>query len=314
MTTANFADQLIDEMKRKKSRLIVGLDPAQEHAPASLSGEVVATLGLGTREIGVARQWAMREFCERIIAATEDIAVGYKVQLAYFERYGSAGMHVLERLLLEHEPKLFILDGKRGDIGATSKAYADAYFYDKGTDDQSPLLCDAVTLNGYMGRDALEPFFPFLAQNKGAFVLAKTSNPSSGDLQDQEIDGEPVYARMARLVNEWGADFVGDHGYSSLGLVVGATYPEAARRVREVAPKSLILVPGIGVQGGRPQDADAFVGEDGLGAVFNFSRSIIYAYKFGPFADEHDEDKFETAARVAAEHYRVSLNEALGEP
>ncbi|MBN2081725.1 orotidine-5'-phosphate decarboxylase [bacterium] len=314
MSLINFADQITDLMKRKKSRVIVGLDPAMEHAPLSLQGGEIATLGLGTREISHGRQWAMREFCERIIEATADITVGYKVQVAYFERFGSAGLHILERLLLEHEEKLFILDGKRGDIGATSEAYADAYFHDYSDEDKSPLLCDAVTLNGYLGRDALEPFFKHLAKDKGAFVLAKTSNPSSGDLQDLKIGEDPVYVHMARLVHEWGQDFVGACGYSALGLVVGATYPEAARAVREVAPKSLILVPGIGVQGGKPKDAQAFCGADGLGAVFNFSRSIIYAHKFGPFADEHDDEDFANAARVAAEYYRASLNDVLGEP
>jgi orotidine-5'-phosphate decarboxylase len=314
MPYTNFADQLIDEMKRKKSRVIVGLDPSREHAPQSLQEQSIGTLGLGDRLISESRQWAMREFCERIIEATHDIVAGYKVQIAFFERWGSEGLHILERLLIEHEQKLFIIDGKRGDIGYTSAAYAEAFFHDYGEGDKSPLLCDAITLNGYLGRDALEPFFPHLAKDKGVFVLAKTSNPSSGDLQDLEADGDPVYIHMARKVAEWGADFVGEHGYSALGLVVGATYPEAAKRVREVAPKQIFLVPGIGVQGGQPKDAKAFCDANGGGAVFNFSRSIIYAYKFGPFADEHSDKEFPTAARVAAEHYRVALNDAVGEP
>jgi len=256
----------------------------------------------------------MREFCERIIEATEDVAVGYKIQLAYFERYGSAGMHILERLLLEHEEKIFILDGKRGDIDSTSKAYADAYFYDYGDGDKSPLLCDAITLNAYMGYDTLKPFVEHLAKDKGVFVLTKTSNPSSADFEDLLIDGEPAYVKMAGLVNEWGKEFIGDCGYSALGAVAGATFPEAAQKVRAAAPQALILVPGIGVQGGKPKDAGAFCGKDGLGALFNFSRSIIYAYKFGPFADEHSEDNYTTAARIAAEYYRASLNDVLGTP
>jgi orotidine-5'-phosphate decarboxylase len=314
MDYTKFADQLTNEMKRKKSRVIVGLDPSQEHAPSMLQKQAWRDhAGLGGRLICEQRQWAMREFCEQIIEATADVAVGYKVQMAYFERYGTPGLHVLERLLVDHEEKLFILDGKRGDIGSTSEAYADAYFHDYGEGDKSPLLCDAITMNAYMGEDTLKPFYPHLAKDKGVFVLAKTSNPGSGDLQDLDVDGEPVYVHMARKVAGWGSEFIGQCGYSSLGLVVGATYPEAAQRVREVAPQALILVPGIGVQGGKPKDAAAFCGSDGLGAVFNFSRSIIYAYKFGPFADEHDEKDFATAARVAAEHYRVSLNDAIGE-
>jgi orotidine-5'-phosphate decarboxylase len=314
MSIINFADQITEAMKRKKSRIIVGLDPCREHAPEMLNEAEIATLGLGTRDIGAGRQWAMREFCERIIEATQDIAVGYKVQLAYFERYGSAGMHILERLLLEHEEKLFILDGKRGDIGSTSEAYADAYFYDYGEHEKSPLLCDAITLNAYMGYDAVQPFAEHLAKDKGIFVLTKTSNPSSSDFEDLLIDGEPAYVKMARLVNEWGKEYVGDCGYSALGVVAGATFPEAAKQVRAAAPQALILVPGIGVQGGKAQDAGAFCGPDGCGALFNFSRSVIYAYKFGPFADEHDEENYPTAARVAAEYYRATINDAIGVP
>lgn len=314
MGTINFADQITDAMKRKKSRLIVGLDPCREHAPGMLNEAEIATLGFGTRDIAMSRQWGMREFCEKVIDATQDIAVAYKVQLAYFERYGSAGIHLLERLLYEHEEKLFILDGKRGDIGSTMEAYADAYFLDDGNNGKSPLLCDAITLNGYLGHDAVKPFEPHLAKNKGLFVLAKTSNPSSADFQDLPIEGQPAYVRMAKLVSDWGQDFIGGCGYSSLGMVVGATFPQAAVEVRKVAPQALFLVPGIGVQGGKPQDAGAFCGEDGLGALFNFSRSVIYAYKFGPFAQEHDEKNYATAARVAAEYYRASLNDVAGEP
>lgn len=314
MAIVNFADQITDEMKRKKSRVIVGLDPIRKHAPEMLNEAEIATLGLGTRDIGAGRQWAMREFCERIIEATQDVAVGYKVQLAYFERYGSAGMHLLERLLAEHEEKLFILDGKRGDIGSTSEAYADAYFYDYGEEERSPLLCDAITLNAYMGYDAVRPFAEHLAQDKGVFVLVKTSNPSSADFQDLDINGQPAYVQMAKLVKEWGGDYIGNCGYSALGMVVGATFPEAAMAVRRAAPQALFLVPGFGVQGGKPQDAGAFCGQDGAGALFNFGRSVIYAYKFGPFAEEHDESNYATAARVAAEYYRATLNDVIGVP
>jgi orotidine-5'-phosphate decarboxylase len=314
MPTINFADQITEAMKRKKSRMIVGLDPSHEHAPGMLNEAEIATLGFGTRDIAMSRQWGMREFCERIIEATADVAVAYKVQLAYFERYGSAGMHLLERLLYEHEEKLFILDGKRGDIGSTMEAYADAYFLDSGDHDKAPLLCDAITLNAYLGYDSLKPFAKHLAEDKGVFVLAKTSNPSSADFQDLLIEGQPAYVKMAELVSGWGQDYVGASGYSSLGLVVGATFPEAAVEVRKVAPRALFLVPGIGVQGGKPKDAAAFCGADGLGALFNFSRSVIYAYKFGPFADEHDEHQYATAARVAAEYYRASLNDVVGVP
>ena len=309
----NFADQLIDEMKRKKSRVIVGLDPVREHAPVSLQKEALSHSGLGTRAIRSASRWGIREFCERIIEATEDAAVAYKVQIAFFEKFGSMGLAILERLLEEYEDKIFIIDGKRGDIGHTSRAYAEAFFYSEDND-IAPLLCDAVTLNPYMGKDVVEPFFPYLKQDKGAFVLAKTSNPSSEDVQDISINGITVAEKVAAKVNDWGKDFIGEHGFSSLGLVVGATFPETACKIREAAPSAMILVPGIGFQGGKAKDASAFCDKHGQGAVFSFSRSIIYAYKFGPFADNYDDKEFAKAATAAAEHYRVALNEVLGNP
>jgi orotidine-5'-phosphate decarboxylase len=313
MNTHNFADLVVDAMKRKKSRIVVGLDPQRDHAPEALQIQ-----GLGQTELGgttgMARQWAIREFCERIIEATADIAVAFKVQIAFFEKFGSDGLHILERLLNEYEDMLFIIDGKRGDIGNTSEAYAEEFFHHEG-EDRANLLCDAVTANPYLGKDSLEPYFRYMRDAKGVFVLCKTSNPSSADFQDLKLEsGEPLYVTVARRVQEWGQEFVGDHGFSSLGLVVGATYPESARMVRAAAPNSLILVPGIGVQGGQLQDAAAFCDKNGQGALFNFSRSIIYAYKYGPTPEDHHDSKFAEAARKAAEHYREALNAALGEP
>ena len=309
----NFADQLIDEMKRKKSRVVVGLDPVREHAPESLQKTAMHYGSLGKSIIRNNSQWGVREFCEKIIESTSDVAVAYKVQVAFFEKFGSMGLQVLERLLCEHRSKIFIIDGKRGDIGHTSQAYAEAFFYEE-ENDIAPLLCDAVTLNPYMGRDVVEPFFPYLKKDKGIFVLAKTSNPSSVDIQDIDINGITVAEHTARKISEWGSDFIGEHGYSSVGMVVGATFPEAAQKVRKAAPKAMILVPGIGVQGGKAKDAAAFCNEDGQGAVFSFSRSIIFAYKYGPFAQSYTDKQFAEASRVAAEHYRVSLNDVLGEP
>jgi len=313
MSSINFADQLIDEMKRKQSRVIVGLDPVREHAPESMQKIALTYHGMGNREIRSASRWGIREFCERIIEATDDVAVAYKVQIAFFEKFGSMGLAILERLLEEYEDKLFIIDGKRGDIGHTSGAYAEAFFYSE-EGDMAPLLCDAVTLNPYMGRDVVDPFMPYLKKDKGAFVLAKTSNPSSSDIQDIALNGVTVAESIAAKVSEWGADCVGDHGYSSLGLVVGATFPEMARKIREAAPKSIILVPGIGFQGGQANDAAAFCNDDGQGAVFSFSRSIIFANKFGPFKGRYEDAQYPEAARVAAEHYRVAINDIVGKP
>ena len=313
MSTHNFADLLIDASKRKQSRVIVGLDPQRNHAPRSLQLQALGFTEIGNT-IGMARQWAVREFCERIIEATADIAVAFKVQIAFFEKFGAAGLHILERLLHDYEDMIFIVDAKRGDIGNTSDAYAEAFFHHEG-EDQASLLCDAVTANPYLGFDSLQPFTNYMQDTKGVFVLCKTSNPSSGDFQDLKLDGgEPLYLHVARKVQEWGKPYIGEHGFSSFGLVVGATYPECAQQVRKTAPTAPILVPGIGVQGGKVQDAAAFCDSNGQGAFFNFSRSIIYAYKYGPDAERFEEDKFAEAARGAAEYYREALNEALGKP
>jgi orotidine-5'-phosphate decarboxylase len=256
--------------------------------------------------------WALREFCEQIIDATRDLALAYKPQVAFFERYGSDGMAVLERILAEHDDLLFIADCKRGDIGSTSEAYAAAYFSLPDAP-PAPLPADAVTANGYLGWDAIEPYMKYIKAGKGMFILAKTSNPSAADFQDRLIDGEPLYVHVARKVAQWGAQCVGACGFSSLGLVVGATYPDAARAVRAAAPQSLILVPGLGAQGGAIEDAPAFC-SNGHGAVFNFARAVIYAYKDEPYQAQFGEKGYAQAARAAAELYRLKLNEVLGAP
>jgi orotidine-5'-phosphate decarboxylase len=255
--------------------------------------------------------WALREFCEQIIDATHDLALAYKPQVAFFERYGSAGIAVLERILAEHDDLIFIADCKRGDIGSTSAAYAQAYFSLEG-EPPAPLPAAAVTANGYLGWDAIEPYMKYIQAGKGMFILAKTSNPSAADFQDRLIDGEPLYVHVARKVAEWGAQCVGACDFSSLGLVVGATYPEAALAVRAAAPQSLILVPGLGAQGGSINDAPAFC-SGGKGAVFNFARAVIYAYKDEPY-QQHGEKGYAQAARSAADDYRQQLNAVLGAP
>jgi len=312
MSSANFADRLINEIRTKKSRVIVGLDPNWEHMPQSLKEVAMAQTSMTSQSYG-SHMWAIREFCEQVITATTDVAVAFKPQIAFFERYGYEGLRILERLLIDHEDKLFILDCKRGDIGSTSEAYAQAYFNHPG-DKLAPLGCDAVTHNPFLGYDSLKPYFDYLKEDKGMFLLTKTSNPSSKDLQDLEVDGKPLYLHLARKIEEWGSPFIGEEGFSSLGMVVGGTHPETAKQIRDVADHALILVPGMNTQGGKLDDAKAFCDSHGMGAVFNFSRSVIYAYKFGPFNEEHSDERYAEAARIAAEHNRVKLNDVLGEP
>ena len=309
MEKMHFGDRLTKEIQRKNSRVVVGLDPDWLKLPPSLRHSASADFGGD----GLAGQtWALREFCIQIVEATRRSAVAFKPQIAFFERYGSRGIEVLERLLSEYNDEIFIVDCKRGDIGNTCEAYAQAYFHDPDAAEPAPLACDAVTHNPYLGWDSISPYMRHLKVNKGMFVLAKTSNPSSGDFQDQLIGGQPLYLEVAAKVHEWGQQCLGESGYSSIGLVAGATYPEAARQLRAVAPNAYFLVPGIGIQGGSPDDARAFANADGLGAIFAFSRGIIYAHDMEPYRTQFRESDFAKAAMQAAEDNRVQLNAALG--
>lgn len=311
----NFADRLTASIRQHQSRVIVGLDPDFRQIPQSVK-ELAARASSTQWE---AELWAIREFCEKIVAATSAYAAGFKPQIAFFERYGPDGLQVLQRILQDHEPELFIVDCKRGDIGNTCEAYARAYFHLAG-DAPAPLPADAVTHNPYLGEDSIKPYYPYMAADKGMFLLAKTSNPSSGDFQDLTIKGaegwpeEPLAERVARQAARWGEAFVGESGYSSLGIVVGATYPESARVIREIAPKAYILVPGLDSQGGKLDDARHFVNADGHGAIYNFARAVIYAYKSDRFSGENGDAEYGKCAAAAAEYYRDSLNEALGKP
>lgn len=306
--STNFADRLHTSMRARQSRIVVGLDPVWDSLPAPLRSAAAERSYGGSVQEREAACWAIREFCEGIIAATAPLACAFKPQVAFFERYGSAGLAVLEGLLAANPEALFICDAKRGDIGSTSSAYAEAYF-----GNGAPLDCAAVTHNAYLGLDTIEPYLPYLAAGRGMFVLAKTSNPGSGDFQDLPVDGEELYVHVARRIGELGEQFTGESGFSALGLVVGATYPAAARQVRSAAPRALILVPGLGFQGGSPQDADAFCDAGGLGAVFNFSRGVIYAWKHGPEPGRFSAEQWQDAAAHSAEHYRAVLNGVLGE-
>jgi len=300
----NFADRLTAAIAEKNSRVVVGIDPQYDRLPEPLRKQAESQkLPRPMIEL-----WAINEFCTQVIEATADFACAFKPQIAFFERYGGHGLLVLEKLLRKYRDHLWIVDCKRGDMGNTSQAYAAAYF---GTDDQpAPLDCDAVTHNPYLGYDTIEPYLPHLQADRGMFVLVKTSNPSSVDFQDLLVGDLPLAELVAQKVDKWGEGCLGERGYSSLGMVVGATYPEAAQVIRRIAPRCYILVPGLETQGGQVSDARAFCNADGGGAVYNFSRAIIYAYS-APGSAFGWED-YAAAARDAAQKYRDTLNAALG--
>jgi orotidine-5'-phosphate decarboxylase len=243
----HFADRLAAAVERKGAPLCVGLDPDPALMPE----------GLG-----------VVEFCRGIVDAVAGVAVAVKPQSAFFEAQGATGWAALAEVCryAREAGLLVIADVKRGDVPSTARAYAAAF---------AP-LADAVTVNPYLGYDSLEPFF--LCDGLGVFVLVKTSNPSSGDLQDLPLaDGRPLWQHVAGLVDQWGRDILGAGGLSSVGAVVGATFPQEVAEARRLLPRSILLLPGVGAQGGRAQDlAEAFsVGP--AGGLVSASRSVIYA-------------------------------------
>ncbi|HBK85416.1 MAG TPA: orotidine-5'-phosphate decarboxylase [Firmicutes bacterium] len=305
----NFADRLVTAVKTKKSHVVVGLDPRWSALPPQLKSFATIHNELGPQAAAL----ACYQFGRAIIDAVYDIAVAIKPQLAFYEQYGPWGMHALVQTVeyARQQGLLVIADAKRGDIGSTATAYAQAYLGGLATaeDPNWSLKADAVTVNAYLGSDGIQPFLQAgTAAGGGIFALVKTSNPSSGELQDQLIDGEPVYAKLAHMVNAWGKDMVGSQGYSSVGAVVGATYPEEAAKLRKLMPQAIFLVPGYGAQGGSAQDVLPAFNPDGLGAVVNSSRGVIFAYQKD---SRYGAEQFADAARAAAIRMRDDINHAL---
>jgi orotidine-5'-phosphate decarboxylase len=260
---ASFADRLIEQIRVKDSRCIVGLDPRIDHMPAFVGGGSVCA--------------AITEFHELVLDAVADLVPAVKPQLAFFEQYGVAGMQAFENTVRAAKQRglLVIADGKRNDISSTAEAYANAYMGAEG------FGCDALTVTPYLGRDSLVPFVDACKKHgKGLFVVLKTSNPGSKDFEDQPLEatGRPLYEKIAGVLNELGAGLVGEAGYSSIGAVIGATFPEECRRLRALMPNTLILVPGYGAQGGSARAAAECFNDDGLGAIVNSSRGITYAF------------------------------------
>ena len=218
----------------------------------------------------------MKRFGCDIVEAVAPYAVAVKPQLAYFEPYGSYGLRAYETIVAAAREAglLVVADGKRNDIGSTAEAYAAAFL-----GEESPLAADAVTVNAYLGEDGVAPFLALAREHgKGIFVLVKTSNPSSGQFQDLVADGRPIYEHVAAAVEQWSTP-VGESGYGPAGAVVGATYPEQLRQLRTAMPHAVFLVPGFGAQGGTADDVVGAFDENGLGAVVNSSRQVIFAYR-----------------------------------
>jgi len=269
VATARFGDRVAEAVERKRSQLLVGLDPRPDLLPVELRGD--AHLG---REHAAQ---AFARFCCGLVDAVAPYVVGVKPQLAFFEALGADGMRAFEEVCAYARAAelLVVADGKRGDVSSTARAYAAAYL------EGQPPLADALTVNPYLGRDAVEPFLAACRRHGGGiFCVLKTSNAGSGEVQDLVLsDGRPLWHEVARLVREWGEDLVGEHGLSSVGAVVGATHPRAIGEARRALPQSILLLPGVGAQGAAPADVARAFASGPASALVNVSRSVIYAYR-----------------------------------
>jgi orotidine-5'-phosphate decarboxylase len=282
-----FGDRLAEAVERKRSQLLVGLDPMPELLPIELAGE--ASLGRSQAADACTR------FCCGVIDAVAAYAVGVKPQLAFFEALGAPGMAALEKVCAYARTAglIVVADAKRGDIGSTARAYASAYL--EGRDEQPP-LADAMTVNPYLGLDSLEPFLAACRrEGAGIFCLVKTSNEGVADIQDLALsDGKPLWQHVAHLVAEWGEELVGEHGLSSVGAVVGATHLRAVGEARRLLPRAVLLLPGIGAQGAGPADVARAFTSGPASALVAASRSVIYAFR------STDDDWRSAAAAEAA--------------
>lgn len=284
---------------------VVGLDPRPDLLPPELLAAAQKKYGNGMRALAEATY----EFNCGILDAVCDIVPAVKPQSAFYEMLGHHGVQVLERTV-KYARKLglyVIMDAKRGDIGSTAEAYSAAYLgttnvFGKRVRAFTP---DALTVNAYLGADGVRPFLADCKGGKMIFALVKTSNPSSRELQDRLIDGVPVYVKMAELVNEWSRGLRKSCGYHPLGIVAGATWPKELCELRKLLPNSIFLVPGYGAQGGTAQDIVGAFDNDGLGAIVNSSRGILFAFQ------KTGED-YKTAARNAAIYMKEDLLSALG--
>ncbi len=301
-------DRLIEKIQKKQNPSVAGLDPKVEYVPAYIREKAYREYGKSLR--GAAE--AIWEYNKGLIDALYDVVPAVKPQSAFYELYGLPGEEVLHRTIQYAKEKdlYVILDVKRNDIGSTAEAYSRAYLGKTEIDGELCEACgvDSMTVNPYLGTDGILPFVnDCKAYDKSIFCLVKTSNPSSGELQDIDAGGETIFEKAAGLVNGWGQECIGKSGYSAVGAVVGATYPEQAKILRRLMPKAYFLVPGYGAQGGNAKDVKNSFNQDGLGAIVNSSRGIMCAYKKGKWKEE----AFAEAARAEAVRMKEELNSIL---
>ena len=306
----NAIDRLITRIKEMNNPTVMGLDPRYDMIP-----EVVRNKYDNTLE-GISK--AILEYNKELIDNTCDIIPAVKPQLAFYEMFGIEGIKTFKETCKYARQKgmIVIADAKRGDIGSTAKGYSNAYLGNTPVGQDSKTAfdnIDFITLNPYLGTDSIKPFVEdCIKYEKGIFVLVKTSNPSSGELQDLKLEnGQTVYEHVAGLVEKWGQDLRGEYGYSSVAAVVGATYPEQLKEIRDKAPHTFFLIPGYGAQGGKAEDIALGFDANGLGGIINASRSLMCAYKSDEWKDKFSEEEYGKATRQEAIRMREELNRSI---
>ncbi|MCS7303953.1 MAG: orotidine-5'-phosphate decarboxylase [Thermoguttaceae bacterium] len=293
-----FADRLAEAVRRTAAPVVVGLDPRLEGLPPALAPEERSPQTVAS---------AFERFCREVIDAVACLVPAVKPQAAFFEQLGPAGMQALANLIAYARQKdlLVILDGKRNDIGSTAAAYADGWLGPGGC---SPWGADALTVNAYLGEDAVQPFIETAkVRGAGLFVLVKTSNPGSRQFQDLVADGMPLYQHVGRWVEQIACQSLGQCGYSLVGAVVGATYPAQLAELRSLMPHVWFLVPGYGAQGGTARDVASAFDSQGLGAVVVSARGILFAYQNSPYRERFGPDHWQQAVEAATKDMIAQL-------
>ena len=303
-------NKLTAKIQKTHAPIVVGLDPMLDYIPEHIQKKAFQEKG-ETLEGAAEAIW---QFNKEIVDHTWDLIPAVKPQIAMYEQFGIPGLAAFKKTVdYCHEKDLVVIgDVKRGDIGSTSAAYAAGHIgtVTVGSKTYRPFEEDFITVNPYLGTDGVKPFADVCRkEQKGLFILVKTSNPSSGEFQDRLIDGRPLYEHVGEKVAQWGAECMGE-SYSYIGAVVGATYPEMGKILRKIMPKSYILVPGYGAQGGTAEDLKYCFNEDGLGAIVNSSRGIIAAYKKAPY-DKFGPEHFADASRQAVLDMAADINRVL---
>lgn len=305
----NAIDNLIEKIKETNNPTVMGVDPRYDMIPTCITNKY-------SKDIHGACE-AILEFNKSLIDATYDIIPAVKPNIAFYEMFGTEGIEAFKKTCEYAKQKgmIVIADIKRGDIGSTAEAYSNAYLGKTPLYESEELIFDVdfVTINPYLGIDGVKPFIENCKKyGKGIFVIDKTSNPSSGELQDLKLEnGKTIYEEVASLIEKWGEDLIGKNGYSSIGAVVGATYPEQLKELRKLAPHTFFLIPGYGAQGGKAEDIALGFDKNGLGGIVNASRSLMCAYKKDQWKDTYTEEQYAQATRAEAIRMRDELNRAI---